>query len=498
MKGLSVSDVVNVTIVMSPKAVPLRNFGALLILGSSNVIDTNERLREYTSLDGVGADFSTTSPEYLAADAFFSQSPQPNQLFIGRWAETATSGVLHGAVTPSNAQAALLTSLQAINSGGMTISIDGTPHTVAAIDFSGITNLNGAASLIAAALTQANVVWNATYGRFDITSKTSGTSSTVSYATPPASGSDISALLGLTQASGASAPVAGIAAESADAAVQTLLSYDWYGLMFAVAPADANLTPAEYIKVAQMIEGASPSRIFGITTQDVATLDATSTTDLAYQLSQLNLERTFIQYSSSSPYAVASLYGRAFTVDFTANNSMITLKFKQEPGIAAETLNETQAATLQAKNCNVFVNYNNSAAIIQEGVMTNGYFFDEVQGTDWLQNQVQTDVWNLLYTSPTKIPQTDQGINQIVTTVEAALDKGVNNGLIAPGIWNSTLTFGTLKTGQMLTKGYYTYAASVNTQDQATREQRIAPTTQCAIKLAGAVHKANVIVNVNR
>ena len=77
MPGLSVSDVVNVQVNMTPLAVPLRNFGALCIAGSSTVIDVNERIRQYSTLDGVAVDFGSTAPEFLAADLFFSQSPQP-------------------------------------------------------------------------------------------------------------------------------------------------------------------------------------------------------------------------------------------------------------------------------------------------------------------------------------------------------------------------------------------------------------------------------------
>jgi hypothetical protein len=32
-------------------------------------------------------------------------------------------------------------------------------------------------------------------------------------------------------------------------------------------------------------------------------------------------------------------------------------------------------------------------AIWQEGTMANGAFFDEVHGTDWLQNALQTELW---------------------------------------------------------------------------------------------------------
>src|SRR5712671_5627077 len=95
--GLAPSDVVQVDVFLSPTAVPLRNFGAFLIIGPTiKTIDTNERMRMYTTLPGVVVDFPTTTPEYLAANLFFSQNPAPSILFIGRWAQTATFASIHG------------------------------------------------------------------------------------------------------------------------------------------------------------------------------------------------------------------------------------------------------------------------------------------------------------------------------------------------------------------------------------------------------------------
>jgi len=491
-QGLSVSDVVNVQLTLTPLAAAVRNFGALLILGSSPVIDTSERIRQYTKIDGVVADFGSTAPEYLAASLFFSQSPQPSVLYIGRWAKTATSGVLHGGVLSATQQA--IANFTAVSSGGLKVTVDGTLKTLTAINLSAVTNLNGVASAVTTALAgAATVTWNANYNRFEVVSATTGASSSVSYGSAPGSGTDISGLMGLVTGV-ASVPVAGIVAESLLAAVQACAPYgDWYGLQVA----DASVVDNDHIAVATYIEAASPSRIYGITSSSSAILDPTQTTDLASKLQAANFSRTFIQYSSSNPYAVASLYGRAFTVDFTANNSTITLKFKQEPSVAAETLNETQAATVDAKDCNVFVNFNNSTAIVQQGVMCSGDFFDERHGLDWLQNAVQTNVYNLLYTSPTKIPQTDAGTNQIAGAIEQACEEGVNNGLLAPGVWNAP-GFGAITTGQTLTKGYYVFMPPVASQSQADREARKAPTAQVAVKLAGAVHFANVLISVNR
>jgi hypothetical protein len=623
MPGLSVSDVVSVEVNLSPAATPLRNFGALCLAGSSPVIDPQERIRAYTTLDGVAADFGSAAPEYLAADLFFAQNPKPSLLYVGRFAQNPTHGVLHGGIMSGLQRATALAQLKSVINGTMGITIDGTDRVVSAspavliggaftatdqttlatllratldggfditidgavvpvsaLDFSGIDAaddaqaMQDAAAVIASAIVATGTcAYVETSGTFQIRSATTGTASTITYAVPPAAGTDLSgelrltaatgalapmdgktgmdftgvtnlngaatilnnALVGgacwfdgarfhiaslsqgpastvgyahaagtgvdisgimrLTQATGAAAPVDGMAAETPLAAAVALRAHpEWYGLQFAL---QSDITQDDYVAVASFIEACDPISIFGYTTQNSEVLDPTVTTDIASEMKSLNLRRTFGQYSSYSPYASASAFGRAFTVDFEASDTVITLNFKQEPLVVGETLSENQARALQAKNCNVFVFYSNDVAILQEGVMASSMWFDVTHGTDWLANRIQTDIFNALYTAPAKIPQTNAGMHILTTVTTNALDQGVTNGLIAAGQWNAP-GFGQLSYGQMLPTGYYVWAPRIETQPQSIREQRIAPTIQCAVKLAGAIHKADVIVNVNQ
>lgn len=379
-QGLPVSNVVNVDVIMSAVAATGRNFGALLILGTSTVIPLTERIRQYSAIEDIGDDFGVDSPEYEAATIFFSQSPKPTLVYIGRWAKTVVSAE----------EGSVETLLQAVNA---------------------------------------------------------------------------------------------------------CLQYtNWYGLAIADS---ADLVEADVISVAAAIEASSLSRILAVTTADVNVLVSGNTDNIGYKLKAASYARTFWQYSSSSKYAAISAFGRAFTVNFTGSNTTITLKFKTEPGITYETLTTAQAAAIDAINGNVYVYYANDTAIIQQGVMANGDFFDERHGLDWLQNYVQTNLYNLLYTSTTKIPQTDAGVTRLMANVEASLDQAVNNGLIAPGVWNGG-PIGQIESGDTLTKGYYVYADAVANQAQSDREARKSPVIQAAIKLAGAIHYGDVQINVVR
>ncbi|HAN8704329.1 TPA: DUF3383 domain-containing protein [Escherichia coli] len=381
-KGLPLNRVSNVTVTLSAKAAQGRNFGSMLILGNSTVIPIVERLRLYSSADDIGDDFGIDSEEYQAAVVWFSQSPQPTQVYVGRW----------------------VASLESAETGE--------PETLLE-------------------------------------------------------------------------------------AVNALLDYNvWYGLHIAVPEADYPVD-TDIISVSAAIEAATVSRILAVTSDDTDVMSAAVATDLASKLKAASYSRTYIQYSSTSRYAALSAFARAFTVNFTGSNTTITLKFKQLPGVTYEALGTSQATALEAKNCNVYVYYENDTAILEQGVMCNGDFFDERHGLDWLQNAVQTADYNTLYTSTTKIPQTDAGTTTRIANIEKVLDAAEKNGLFAAGVWTGG-PMGQLSTGDTLTKGYYTWADTVDNQLQTDREARKGVSIQVAAKLAGAVHYGDVAITVVR
>ncbi len=489
MAGLNIDNLVDVTVTLSPLAAAQRNFGILLIVGDSDVINGEQRIREYLSIEEVAADFGTTAPEYDAALLFFSQNPQPRELFIGRWLRTPTAAILQGGILTVSEQ--LMTNWTPILDGTFSISFDGVNEDITGLDFSLETNLNGVASVIDAALVGGSIIWDGT--RFIATSATTGISSTVSFASPEGTGTDISAQLRLTAATSAQI-IAGFDAETPlEATVILAQNSGWYAETFA---ASVTLSNAEYVEVADFIQASSESRIFCITESDTGALDSGYSGDIGSILLPGDYTRVALQYSQT-PFAVCSFFGRAATVDFEANNSTITMMYKNEPIVTPELITTTQANTLETKRYNVFVTYSNEEAIIQYGVMSGQAYFDEIHGLDWFKDALQEALFNLLFTSATKIPQTEAGQSQLVTECASVCNRAVSNGLVGPGVWNED-GFGTLKRGDTLTSGYYIFTESINLQPQAIRDTRTAPLIQIAVKLAGAIHKINIAVVANR
>jgi hypothetical protein len=489
MAGLSVSRLVRVVVNLSPLAAARRTFGVLMIAGDSSVINGLERFRSYDTIEGVADDFGTTAPEYLAAVKYFGQTPKPKSLMIGRWLRVASSGFNTGGILTAIEQT--IATWQAITTGGLVIVVDGVTKTLTGLDFSGAANLNAVAAIIDAALSGASCTFSGS--QFKITSDTTGVSSTVGYGTTGA-GTNLAPLLKLTSSTSAGL-VPGYAAETPVQCAAALadISNAWYGLMF---QASTQPTDDQSIAVSDFIEALTVKRVYGATITDSTVLSAAVTSDLASRQKAAGYLRSFCQYSQNA-YAVASFFGRAFSVNFSANRSTITLMYKQEPGVTGENLTATQANVLKDKRCNVFVDYDNDTKIIQYGTMSGPAFFDEIHGLDWFEDAIQNSCYNLLYTSPTKIPQTDAGANQFVNAIGGVCDEAVNNGLIAPGTWNAE-GFGQLNTGDYLKTGYYIYAQPMALQAQADRETRVAPPIQTAVKLAGAIQEIDIVIDVNR
>lgn len=496
--ALPISGLVNVQVSIAASATQAQNTTSLLLLTNNQAIDTKQRLMAFSSLSEVGVTFGTDSTEYNSAALWFGQQPSPTELLIGKWALTPTSGKLVGAPLSEAEQA--MTVWTAVTAGTFKIGANGFPAvTVTGLDFAGQTNLNGVATVINNGLTVAGaqVTCKWTGNNFTFTSATNGATSAVLPIDPisPADPNDIAGLLNCESTDQGCYSVSGIAAESAADAVSIFdleFGYQWYGLVIPEAQ------DADHIEVAQAIQASTSTKHFyGITTQNPASLDGTSTTDLAYQLSQMAINKAAIQYSSSSPYAVVSMLGRILTTDYSQNSSVITLMYKQEPGVTAEYLNRTQLEALLMKNCNVFVAYQGGALIIQPGTTcSTNQFIDTIVGLDNLAIDLQTALFNLLYTSTTKIPQTDAGMNQLCGAAETVLLDYVDNGLLAPGTWTAA-GFAALKTGSFVEKGYYIYCPPIAKQSQADRAARMAGPMKIAVKLAGAIHTVDATIDVN-
>jgi Protein of unknown function (DUF3383) len=90
---MPLDDIVNVQITSQTQTVSQPGFGIPMIFGINK--SWNDFARSYSSLKSVGNDFTSNQPEYIAAQAVFSQNPSPTGVVIGRrQCDVATLNVL--------------------------------------------------------------------------------------------------------------------------------------------------------------------------------------------------------------------------------------------------------------------------------------------------------------------------------------------------------------------------------------------------------------------
>ena len=265
---------------------------------------------------------------------------------------------------------------------------------------------------------------------------------------------------------------------------------DWYAVSYCGA------TKQEILDIAAYIETAYPSSVQFFTTSDVDTIEAEEG-NVFEILKQKSYRRSIGQYSQT-PYAAVAIMGYAMGANTATINSAYTLKFKTEVGVIPDDLTNQQVANLVKNNGNYYVSRGSDDAynMFENGVMSDGTWFDEILNLDMLANNMQMSIMDLLKSRP-KIPQTEAGVLSIKLAIKSDLDKAVRIGFIAPGVWNGPDIL-ELSQGDTMPEGYMILSEPISEQSQADRDARIAPPIYTPLKLAGAVHSVVLQIDVNR
>lgn len=193
----------------------------------------------------------------------------------------------------------------------------------------------------------------------------------------------------------------------------------------------------------------------------------------------------------------AAYAGRALSTQFEGSNTTQTMHLKDLIGVVADpSMTQTQLNLCQDCGADAYVNIAGVAKTFTSGA--NG-FFDQVYNRCWFLGALEVAGFNALAKVSTKVPQTEPGMTILKGAYRLVCERGIRNGYMAPGAWNSADRFGDVEA--MLRNieevGYYIYSLPVNQQAQTEREARKAPLVQIAIKEAGAIHSSNVMVYIN-
>lgn len=439
---MPMTDHVSVVISQSSANVTRQGFGTGMFL--SYYANWVERQRSYSSLLEVAADFTDPySPEYLAAQSYFGQTPSPSKLVIGRGANKPTKIFQLSAINPVsnlNYTYRLKVRGKAFGETTVTYTSDGTP-----------TDAEWAAGMVAAL----NAVVGKNY-------TASGAASPITI-TGNAAGDWFSVeVLDINYQKITETHVdPGVAADLT--AIQTENS-DWYCLLTGYNSKLYSIAAAAWVE--------SNGKIYVADTNDTNSLiTAVGNGDLMDQIKTNAYAATLCTYHPSpAVFMAAALVGRCLPL--TPGGE--TWKFKTLAGVPAYSLTSTQKSNIVARNGNGYETIS-SLNITFDGKTGDGNFLDVRRGLDYLREDLTKSVFTALAAND-KVPYTDAGISIIESEVRGALKRSEVNGI---------LDFGS--------EVIVPLVSSVSAADKTSRTLN---NVKFKGKLAGAIHKANVVGTV--
>jgi hypothetical protein len=454
---LPLGQIVDVEIFVSPQAPAAPEFNQGLVIGTSTVIPSfgglSPRIRKYFNVAEILSDgFNLNSPEYIAASIYFSQSPAPAILWLGRQD---------------------LTSLNTV-----TIAVAGAGYVAG--DIVGVTQ--GGASLGQVKILTAPAGIPATVAVFQ-----GGTGYAVAGPLATTGGTGAGLTLNVT-----------VIGETALLALQEcrVASLEWWSVASLAA------VKADHEAIGAFVQTMTPPGCYFFTTSDADALSGAAGNVFAV-LKAASYNRVFGQYATTQSglfpnniYAAIAAMGIAMGSNTGLANSAFTMKFKVETGIATEPLTPTSIGVVEGEGGNLYLSYGNTYSLLEQGVVVNGQFFDEIINLDMISSAIQFNIMNLLVSNP-KIPQTDAGQTQLIHAVNQACDEAFVRGFLGPGVWKGVQIIN-LKTGDTLPRGYSAQSYPYSTQSPSDRQARKAMPIYVAIVEAGAVHSIVIGVYVQR
>ena len=532
MPPLSLSNIIDISVTASPTAASANSFNQGLFIGPSSVIPSygvNPRLRQYTGVTGLLSDgFTTSSPEYIAAQLYSSQTPAPEFLWIGRQdltaigaavvdGRTVNDGVMSSTTNPTHLSSA--TAVFAVGDVGSAITVIGagaaganlvttiasyTSPTAVVLTSPCLTTVTAAQTSIGlvgsgykvldtVTVTQAG----ASYGVLTVLTVgaagqvltvgtvpgTQGTGYTTAAALPT---------MAVSPSTGTGLEVNITAGESLLQAAQACraASSIWYGL------AVNNPGDTDNLVISEWADSLWATVRYYAWSSDVAIVNATPA-NIALQLQTLEM-RVLGIYSTTQNglypnniYAAAALMGCEMGLNTGLAGSFFTVAHKQLAGIAAEPLTQTQYNNIVSAGFNAYCNFS-PYQVLEPGFMSNGapsYLWINLA---MLVAGLQINCLNVLKANPA-VPQTNGGQHLLLNACDVSCANAANIGFLAPAIWTGATVLN-LSTGQAVPNGWLNQSQPYAAQSTGDRAAGKAMPIYTAITTAGAVQSLVIAV----
>ena len=490
-----ITDIVRVNSSFLTAGVSRREFGRTLFVYPQTAVSTaiatitlaqiEEQGRElsvqvFSNQDGVEAAYDSSDPAYEAGSIYFQQDPFPRNFLTAGWFESGADAYVWGG--PIGSYTSLTTTNLIFAGNSLTMG-----------DISSLT-ADEVAVLLQAQLRGINGIANA-----EVDVRTVGTDSVFLIKIPIA---DLAAA-GSLAFSGTTAAVLGLDSEAssfAGASAETMavglsrivgVDNSWYWLTLA-QEIEENDTNA--LLASSWVSSRPYHLIMG--SNDLTTVTPNEAASLFARLRAFVYDRVTGIWSRFQDYKAVALAGTFASVSFDGSGSLITAKFRTLTGTTPDVLTGTETAELKRKRINFYESVGGRPIVSSDGTTFGAgrKYIDSIQGIDWLNNAVLTDLFSALETTR-RIPNTVDGVATIKEIIAGVCEDAVQNGLLAPIEVSATMAgeirrvTGNQSFAGVLANGYLVHAGLINSLSQSLRDARQTVGYNVYAKLSGAVHE---------
>ena len=421
----------------------------------------------FYSQSAVGDYFGTGSDEYALAGNYFvadsNSSKKPDVLWFMRKVDTAMAAFIRGG------SPAPLASLKAVTTGAMTITVDGTEKALSSLDFSSATSYSDVASVISTALsTAATCTFNSSFGAFVVTSATTGAESTITFAGSPASGTDVSEMLGLTSGTISQGSDATSLTDTMEQCVNSNSNFWSFMPVWQETSSDA-------LELAQWCNSKGVRFMYTMVDNSSDGLTAGNAACLGQQVADY--------YGVCPVYNTKALGAMTMGIGAALNpaqlNGRKTWAYKQQNGLAYTVDSETNAPILLANGYNFYGNYataSNQFKLYQNGQISgNAKWLDTYYGQVYIKDGLQNAWINALMMANT-VPYNEAGYGILRAAAMDIINSAVNAGFIRQGVALSDSQKATVQSeagldisGTLETQGWYLQILNPTTTVRAAR-----------------------------
>ena len=447
------------------------------------------RVNTYENLSAVAEDYATTHAAYLAAQAYFGQTPPPQDLLTAGWHAAGAVSYILGAT--GFAGTAPLTAIKTLGNttivaAGQSVAVD------LAVSATGTAGYQEVATVIQAALrTITSPDLSGVTVTYDATDEAYEVSIPIGIEIGGVLGGPGADGVGLSAEDGRYYP--GVPVETIDEALDRIEMTDgtWHFILMdaATVASDGVLVVGQWVK-------DNPHRELSISVTGANVLVTNESASRAAQLHALETERISLLWSGLSDYKGASVAGLFAGTDFTQEDSLPTLFAKTLPGRVPDMLTKAQRDELDRKRINYYTTVGGEAIVRPGHTTLAPWWSDTRYWLDWMIQLIQSNVFDLLRNTR-RIPLTPRGLGRIRAVVEDVCALGVKNGGIAAGRVSAETTADIRRvTGAdfdgFLGRGFLVHIGSVDDQSATDRAARKTPPISVWLKDAGAIHLPDI------